>query len=42
MEDIRPIRGCRNRLEVIQMRENIKTYFNSELGILPWKLDYVR
>ena len=42
MEDIRPIRGCRNRLEVIQMREDIKTYFKSEQGSLPWQLDYVR
>ena len=35
MEDIRPIRGCRNWLEVTQMREDIKTYFNSEQGSLP-------
>ena len=42
MEDIRPIRGCQNRLEVIQMRENIKTCFNSEQGILLWQLDYAR
>ena len=27
MEDIRPIRGCRNRLEVIQMREDIQNVF---------------
>ena len=32
MEDIRPICGCQNPLETIQMREDIKTYFNSEQG----------
>ena len=36
MEDIGPIRGCRNQLEVIQMREDIKTYFYSEQDSLPW------
>ena len=41
MEDIRPICGCQNPLETIQMREDIKTYFNSEQGRLPWQLDYV-
>ena len=35
MEDTRPIRGCRYRVEVTQMRENIKTYFNFEQGSLP-------
>ena len=42
MEDIRSIHGCRNRLEVIQMHEDMKTHFNSEQGSLPWQLDYVR
>ena len=42
MEDTRPIHDGQNRVEVIQMREDIKTYFNSGQGSLPWQLDYVR
>ena len=30
------IRGNRNRLEVVQMRDEIKEYMNSEKGSLPW------
>ena len=39
--NIRPIRGNRNRLEVVQMRDEIKEYLNSEEWSLPWQQDYI-
>ena len=39
--NIRPIRGNGNRLEVAQMRDEIKEYLNSEEGSLPWQQDYI-
>ena len=33
----RDIRGNRNRLEVVQMHDEIKEYLNSEEGSLPWQ-----
>ena len=40
--NIRPTRGNRNRLEVVQMRGEIKEYLNSEEGSLPWQQDCIR
>ena len=42
LQDIRQIRGCRNRAEVLQMRDDLKMYISSEEGSVPWQLDYVR
>ena len=36
--NIRPICGNRNRLEVVQMRDEVKEYLNSEEGSLLWQL----
>ena len=38
----RDICGNRNRLEVVQMRDEIKEYLNSEEGSLPWQQDYIK
>ena len=35
--NIRPIRGNRNRLEVVQMRDEVNEYLNSEEGSLLWQ-----
>ena len=40
--NIRPIRGNRNCIEVVPMRTEIKEYLNSEEGNLPWQQDYIR
>ena len=40
--NIRPIRGNKSRLEVVQMRDEIKEYFNSEEGSLPWQQVHIR
>ena len=40
--NIRPIRGNRNGLEVIQMRNEIKEYLNSQEGSFPWQQYYIR
>ena len=39
---VRSIRGSKYSLSVIDMRENLKNYLNSEEGRVPWQLDYVR
>ena len=36
------IRGNRNHLEVIQMRNEIKEYLTLEEGSLPWQQEYIR
>ena len=40
--NIRPIRDNRNRLEVVQIHDEMKAYLNSEEGSLPWQQDYIK
>ena len=40
--NIRPIYGNRNCVEVVQMCNEIKEHLNSEEGSLPWPQDYIR
>ena len=40
--NIRPIRGNRNRLEVVQIHDEIKEYLNSDEGSSPWQQDCIR
>ena len=40
--NIRPICGNRNCLEVVQTRNEYKEYLNSEQESLPWQQDYIR
>lgn len=42
MQDIRLIQGSRCLTEDIQMRDDLKSYFNSEHGRVSWQLEYVR
>ena len=42
IQNIRPIRGSRYREECIRMRDDLKDYFSSEYGSVPWQLTYVR
>ena len=40
--NIRPIRGNRNRIGVVQKRDEIKEYLNSEERSLPWQRYNIR
>ena len=40
--DISALRGRRPRDDALYMRDCLKEYLNSEAGLLPWQLDYVR
>ena len=40
--NVRSIRGNRNRLEVVQMRNEIREFLNSGKRGLPWQQDYIQ
>ena len=42
LQHIRSMRGCRQREEVLKMREAIMVYLNTGAGSIPWQNDYVR
>ena len=35
-------KGGRRKIVANNLREDLKTFLNSELGSVPWQLDYVR
>ena len=35
-------KGGRRKIVVNELRENLKNFVNSEIGSVPWQLDYVR
>ena len=39
---LKKVKGSRYSNDAIHMRENLKKYVNSDVGSLPWQLDYVR
>ena len=42
LQTICSMRGCRQREEVLKMREAIMVYLNTEAGSVLWQNDYVR
>ena len=42
LQSIKTIKGGRRKLEANNLRENLKVYFNSEIGSVPWQNEYVR
>ena len=42
LQRLQPVRGSRVRQDVLQIRNNLKNYLNSEGGSVPWQLNYVR
>jgi len=41
-QSISPLRGRRYEGRALDMRDSLKSYVNSEVGSVPWQLDYVR
>ena len=41
-KNINPVRGSRYPKNALEVRESLKDYVNSEIGSVPWQLDYVR
>ena len=39
---MKPQRGGRRKVVVNELRENLKHFVNSEIGSVPWQVDYVK
>ena len=42
LQQIKPAKGGRRKIEANELRENLKNFLNSEAGSVSWQLDYVR
>ena len=39
---IKPLRSCRQKEEVLEMRKAVMDFVNSDTGSVPWQNDYIR
>ena len=42
VQNVRPIRGSRQKDECIQMRDDLRDYFSTDEGSVSWQWDYIR